>query len=205
MVGCLAWPKYTPACAMPSRAYIRDMKKLEICAGGVVENASGHLLIVATDRPNKKETVRTWSWPKGHWEEADGNPAIMKKILEGKNGSRREWIKKLMEDEHEELMQVLLATATREIYEESGVTDLDYANRHWTHERISHHDENVQKSITLFHFKTQQVIHRSRKPERHPVSAWVQPSDVAALLHHPADKQFYMDVMKPDLQSEEVY
>ena len=93
-----------------------------------------------------------------------------------------------------------LAAARREIYEESGVRELELVRKLGTYERsrIGLHggdDVSQRKRITLFLFRTEQMSLRPIDPEN-PEARWVDREDVAALLTHPKDKEFYLNAMK---------
>ena len=93
-----------------------------------------------------------------------------------------------------------LQAARREIYEESGIRQLELIKKLGTYERprIALHggdDDSEIKRITLFYFRTAQM---DLKPvdAMNPEARWVEKSRVAALLTHPKDKEFYLSVMK---------
>ncbi len=143
----------------PGSEYNALIPKLIECAGGVVENEHGCVLVVA--KKNGKTELFSWSIPKG---------AV-------RNG--------------EELEEA----ARREIEEESGVTRLKFVRLLGTYERNAYSNPKERKCITVFHFRTSERSFEPQDPQ-HPVSVWVQPSQVAALLSHPKDKEFFKQMLK---------
>ncbi len=92
-----------------------------------------------------------------------------------------------------------LDAAKREIYEESGVQKLQLIKELGTYERpkISIRggdDVSETKRITLFLFKTTQTILRPVDPEN-PEARWVNALEVADLLTHPKDKDFFLSIL----------
>lgn len=101
---------------------------------------------------------------------------------------------------HIEIGEDALIAAKREIYEESGVTDLELVKELGTYQRyriskLGTDDVSELKSITLFLFKTKQVSIKPVDPEN-PEGRWAEKDAVAELLTHPADKAFFLKIMK---------
>lgn len=107
----------------------------------------------------------SWSLPKGH-------------IDEGENA---------------------LATAQREIYEESGVVDLQYIRPLGVYDRyrIGLHggeDQTERKTLHIFLFLTTQMDLAPVDPHN-PEARWVSRHEVADLLSHPRDQEFFKGII----------
>ncbi len=92
-----------------------------------------------------------------------------------------------------------LDAAKREIYEESGVQKLQLVKELGTYERpkISIRggdDVSEIKRITLFLFKTTQTVLRPVDPDN-PEARWVEAPQVADLLTHAKDKEFFLSIL----------
>lgn len=103
----------------------------------------------------------SWSLPKGHIEEGE-NP---------------------------------LDAAKREIYEEAGIGKLDLVGGLGSYERNKigrdgRDDPTEHKTITMFFFRTAQEVLRPVDSEN-PAARWVKPEEVAELLTHPKDREFF--------------
>jgi ADP-ribose pyrophosphatase YjhB (NUDIX family) len=88
-----------------------------------------------------------------------------------------------------------LAAAKREIYEESGIRDLELVRELGTYERhkISwdgSDDRSERKVITMFLFRTSEKTLKPVDPDN-PEARWVEKSKVALLLTHEKDKDFF--------------
>lgn len=88
-----------------------------------------------------------------------------------------------------------LAAARREIYEESGIRDLQLVRELGTYERYKigvdgGDDFSEFKSITMFLFRTSETLLRPVDPEN-PEARWVQKAEVIALLTHEKDQEFF--------------
>lgn len=88
-----------------------------------------------------------------------------------------------------------LAAARREIYEESGVTSLELVRELGSYERYrlaadGGEDRSEFKTIYMFLFKTTETRLAPVDAEN-PEARWVEKEDVAALLTHPLDAEFY--------------
>jgi ADP-ribose pyrophosphatase YjhB (NUDIX family) len=104
----------------------------------------------------------SWSLPKGHVEEGEG----------------------------------LLEAARREVREESGVERLELVAELGSYERYKisatgGEDRSELKTIHMFLFRTEEKTLRPQDPEN-PEARWVERDDVAELLTHPADREFFL-------------
>ncbi len=102
-----------------------------------------------------------------------------------------------------------LAAAKREIYEEAGVRDLELIQKLGTYERprIGFRGGNAPKElkrITLFLFCTKQMDLKPQDPEN-PEARWVDRGQVAGILTHPKDKEFYLKEVFSVLRSYKSY
>jgi ADP-ribose pyrophosphatase YjhB (NUDIX family) len=91
-----------------------------------------------------------------------------------------------------------LAAAKREIYEESGIRDLELIRELGTYERhkISRdggEDRSERKVITMFLFRTSEKTLKPVDPDN-PEARWVEKSKVAPLLTHEKDRDFFRRV-----------
>jgi len=88
-----------------------------------------------------------------------------------------------------------LAAARREIYEESGIRDLQLVRELGTYERYKigvdgRDDLSEFKAITMFLFRTSEKSLRPVDPEN-PEARWVEKTEVVPLLTHEKDKEFF--------------
>ncbi len=93
-----------------------------------------------------------------------------------------------------------LTAARREIYEESGVNQLDFVRELGSYERfrisLTGGEERAElKTIHLFLFTTGQDELKPVDPEN-PVAIWVEKEAVTELLTHEKDKEFYLSFLK---------
>ena len=91
-----------------------------------------------------------------------------------------------------------LAAARREIYEESGIHELDLVRELGTYERYKigvdgGDDRSELKEITMFLFRTSEKALCPVDADN-PEARWVERSKVASLLTHERDKQFFVGV-----------
>jgi len=91
-----------------------------------------------------------------------------------------------------------LAAAKREIYEESGIRDLELIRELGTYERHrigldGGEDRSERKAITMFLFRTRERTLKPVDPDN-PEARWVERSKVALLLTHEKDKEFFRRV-----------
>jgi 8-oxo-dGTP pyrophosphatase MutT (NUDIX family) len=93
-----------------------------------------------------------------------------------------------------------LAAARREIYEESGVKDLDLVKELGSYGRYrigENGGENTSeyKTIHMFLFRTQAKDLRPVDPHN-PEARWVDKNKVAGMLTHPKDREFFNSVIE---------
>jgi len=92
-------------------------------------------------------------------------------------------------------------TARREIYEESGITHLEFVRtlgsyqRHMITDDGKGEDRSELKNITMLLFTTEEIEIAPRDPEN-PEARWVNRDEVADLLTHPKDKEFFESIKK---------
>ncbi len=91
-----------------------------------------------------------------------------------------------------------LVAAKREIYEESGIRDLELIRKLGTYERHKigvdgGDDRSELKVITMFLFRTREKSLKPVDPDN-PEARWVERSKVALLLTHEKDKEFFQGV-----------
>ena len=92
-----------------------------------------------------------------------------------------------------------LTATKREIYEETGVTDLTLVRELGTYDRYriskdGGDDLNKLKTITMFLFTTNQMKLQPVDPD-HPDARWVSKEEVASLLTHRKDKEFFLSIL----------
>ncbi len=93
-----------------------------------------------------------------------------------------------------------LAAARREISEEAGVRELELVQKLGTYERSrigrsGGEDPGQLKRITFFLFRTKQTELKPEDPQN-PEARWVSRDQVAGLLTHPKDKEFFLKILK---------
>ena len=93
-----------------------------------------------------------------------------------------------------------LEAAYREIEEESGVTKLELVRELGTYERYKiglagSEDPSELKVMTFFLFRTTQKRLSPIDPEN-PEARWVKKEEVAGLLTHPKDREFFLKMAK---------
>src|ERR1700686_1665954 len=91
-----------------------------------------------------------------------------------------------------------LAAARREIYEESGIRELELIRELGTYERYKigvdgGDDQSELKTITMFLFRTKEKSLRPVDPDN-PEARWLEKGKVALLLTHEKDKEFFRRV-----------
>lgn len=104
---------------------------------------------------------------------------------------------------HTEPNETGLETAYREIYEETGVSQLELLKELGTYSRykisITQGDDTSElKEITLYLFKTTQINLKPIDPN-HPQAKWVTIEEVPKLLTHSRDKEFFIKLI-PTIQ-----
>jgi 8-oxo-dGTP pyrophosphatase MutT (NUDIX family) len=92
-----------------------------------------------------------------------------------------------------------LTAARREIYEESGVTELELIRELGSYQRYrigkdGGVDKSALKTIYLFLFRTTQ-LELSPVDADNPEARWVERERVAELLTHPKDKEFFLGLL----------
>ena len=91
-----------------------------------------------------------------------------------------------------------LAAAKREIYEESGIRELEFVRELGSYERHKigvdgDDDRSELKQITMFLFRTKEEALKPVDPDN-PEAKWVDKSKVELLLTHEKDKEFFRRV-----------
>ena len=91
-----------------------------------------------------------------------------------------------------------ITAAKREIYEESGIKDLELVKKLGKYERFKIGKDGGEtkselKEITIFLFKTNTIDSKPIDPEN-PEIKWVRKEEVADLLTHLKDKQFFLEI-----------
>ncbi|MDN5274950.1 MAG: hypothetical protein JWP06_851 [Candidatus Saccharibacteria bacterium] len=96
-----------------------------------------------------------------------------------------------------EVGEEMLATAMREIKEETGLVNIELIKELGSYQRhpvISGvEDPSEIKNITLFLFRTDEVVPALN--EENNECAWFSFKDAANKLSHPKDKEFFIDTM----------
>ena len=92
-----------------------------------------------------------------------------------------------------------LQAAKREIYEESGISELELIKELDSYERYKigldgGEDKSELKTIFMFLFKTTQEELKPIDPAN-PEAVWVKKEKVAELLTHKKDKEFFLTIM----------
>ncbi len=108
---------------------------------------------------------KSWSLPKGHLEEGEET----------------------------------LEAARREIYEESGLKDLKYIRALGSYERMRIGKDGGEsgeelKKLTFFLFEATAEFLKPVDPDN-PEARWVDRDQVATLLTHPKDREFFLQVL----------
>jgi len=90
-----------------------------------------------------------------------------------------------------------LTAARREIYEETGVSQLQLIKELGSYQRykmgLEADDKSELKTIIMFLFNTTQMKLQPIDP-KHPEARWVDKNEVADLLTHLKDKEFFRQV-----------
>jgi len=94
--------------------------------------------------------------------------------------------------------ETALEAATREIYEESGITETRLIKELGSYERFRIAEEGGEdkthlKHITMFLFATEQEELKPVDPAN-PEARWVSKDEVGALLTHPKDRSFFAEI-----------
>ncbi|MBI3308272.1 MAG: NUDIX domain-containing protein [Candidatus Melainabacteria bacterium] len=98
-------------------------------------------------------------------------------------------------DEGEEKLEA----ATREIYEESGIKNLKLIKEFKGYERYKigldgGEDKSELKKIYMYLFETEEMELNPIDPAN-PEARWVHKENVAALLTHQKDKEFFLSII----------
>lgn len=93
-----------------------------------------------------------------------------------------------------------LTAAKREIYEESGISQLTFIKDLGAYSRYKigldgNEDQSEWKTMQMFLFTTDEETLKPIDPEN-PEARWVEKDKVAELLTHPKDKKFYLQSIK---------
>jgi len=89
-----------------------------------------------------------------------------------------------------------LEAAKREIFEESGITDLTLVKPLFSYERFAigpggvGEDRSMLKEIEMFLFRTSQTK-LTPQDSANPEARWVLKNEVSKLLTHPKDREFF--------------
>lgn len=99
---------------------------------------------------------------------------------------------------HIEPDETVMAAARREIYEESGISELVYVKDLGSYERFKlgkFGDDDIKelKTLTFFQFTTPQMI-LNPIDKKHAEARWVGPDEVADFLSHEKDKLFFLSI-----------
>ena len=89
----------------------------------------------------------------------------------------------------------ILETAKREIYEESGLTELKYVKKLGVYQRETLQNSDELKTITVLLFTTEQMNLKPVDP-KNPKALWVDKEKVVDILTHPKDKEFFQNILK---------
>ncbi len=101
---------------------------------------------------------------------------------------------------HVEKDENKIEAAEREIFEESGIKNLELIKelgsyqRHRIGKNVGVDDKTELKTIFMFLFRTDEL---DLKPQdkHNPEARWVEKSKVAGLLTHPKDKDFFLSII----------
>jgi len=99
---------------------------------------------------------------------------------------------------HIEKNEKAVDAAKREIYEESGIKDLDFVKNLGSYQRykigINNQDDKTDlKTIEMFLFKTKTKDLKPIDPEN-PEALWLNKKEVANKLTHSKDKEFFLKI-----------
>jgi ADP-ribose pyrophosphatase YjhB (NUDIX family) len=100
---------------------------------------------------------------------------------------------------HIEAGEDALAAARREIYEESGVSQLELVRElgSYSRHRIGRdggEDGSELKTIHLFLFRTGQTALAPLDADN-PEALWVEPRRAAEMLTHPKDREYFLSIL----------
>ena len=100
---------------------------------------------------------------------------------------------------HIESWEDPLKAATREIFEEGGISELNLIKFLGSYERTNISDPTETKTIFMFLFHTDQAELVSYDPDQDTEPSWVGVDHVKDLLTHPRDKEFFEKVLTTDI------
>lgn len=100
---------------------------------------------------------------------------------------------------HVEAWEELLEAAIREIWEETGITSLDYVKKLWHYERYKiwldgKDDTSEVKEIHMYLFTTTAQLLVPSDPQN-PFATRVLPEHVSSILTHKKDKVFFQQIL----------
>jgi 8-oxo-dGTP pyrophosphatase MutT (NUDIX family) len=101
---------------------------------------------------------------------------------------------------HVEPGETELEAAVREVYEETGVEQLRLIKRLGSYKRYrigingNADDTSELKEIIFFQFETEQ-LDLNPIDEHHPEAIWIDKTQVADLLTHKKDKEFFLSII----------
>jgi len=100
---------------------------------------------------------------------------------------------------HVEEGEDLLTAAKREIYEESGIRNLEMVKPLGNYERFriglgGEDDQTEKKEIHMFLFRTNETDLQPQDADN-PSARWVRKEEVANLLTHRKDKEFFLSII----------
>jgi len=101
---------------------------------------------------------------------------------------------------HIEAGEDALAAARREIYEESGLRELELVRELGSYRRHrlgrdGGEDPSELKTIHLFLFRTAETALAPVDAEN-PEARWVEPRRAAEMLTHPKDREFFLSILE---------
>ena len=100
---------------------------------------------------------------------------------------------------HIEQGEDALQASRREIQEESGITDLTFIKELGTYDRFKigkdgGEDTSELKTLHMFLYTTNENNLKPTDPDN-PEARWVEVEEVAQLLTHPKDKEFFLKIL----------
>ena len=98
---------------------------------------------------------------------------------------------------HIEEGETAIDAAKREIEEETGITEMEFVKELGSYQRYrispdGGEDTTEVKTIIMFLFRTSQDDLKP-KDEENPEAVWMKKEDVAKILTHERDKQFFLE------------
>lgn len=92
-----------------------------------------------------------------------------------------------------------ISAAKREIYEETGIKNLELVKELGSYKRYkigryAEEDKSEMKTIHMFLFKTDEEK-LDPKDKENPIALWVEKEKVPNLLTHKKDKEFFMKII----------